>query len=111
MEDNQRPQPHLLNQSFSVVSYTGGAFDDLEEYQVSNILGNENPHCSINGSNWDLVLEYTKGPEFTLTHLVIHPANRCTSPTKTLVFWLSHEPPKVDLNNTNFNSLNPRTLR
>lgn len=78
------PTPIILNDFFKVLSYNGGPKNDnyaIENAFVkpfSNIM-----HCSDDGKNFDLVMEYTGKDLFTLTHFVIHGPTRCTSPVKT----------------------------
>jgi len=64
--------PVYLNTYFKLVSYNGG------EYSAGNSITNflqsiepEQHHISSLGTNFDLVLEYTKETEFLFSHFEI----------------------------------------
>lgn len=74
----------ILNSGFKVISYNGATqVGTGDAYKVENILeASANVfHCSEEGENFDLVLEYGQSDEkFTLTHLVVRGPERCTAP-------------------------------
>jgi len=76
-----------LNPHLSVVSYTGGA--NAPELTVKNCLDNESqfPHCTQDGSNFDLVLK--SDSKFRLTNILLRGPENCTAPIKTAVFFIS----------------------
>lgn len=74
----------ILNSDFKVLSYNGATQEGTgDRCKIENVLvPNPNAfHCSEEGENFDLVLEYGQSDEkFTLTHLVVRGADNCTAP-------------------------------
>eukprot|EP01114_Cavostelium_apophysatum_P005981 TRINITY_DN1716_c0_g1_i1.p1 TRINITY_DN1716_c0_g1~~TRINITY_DN1716_c0_g1_i1.p1 ORF type:complete len:1754 (-),score=458.67 TRINITY_DN1716_c0_g1_i1:2672-7933(-) len=103
-------KPIVLNDYFRVVSYNGGAQANKEEQWGIKNLFNLKPktlHCTAQGKNYDLVLEYVpkegNDPYFSLTNLVIKGGTNASSPIKEGLVWISNDQPKIEEYASNYN--------
>ena len=94
----------------SLVSYNGGS--QSEEYSIHNSIDlpaddeyeQPPPHCSKNGNNFDLVLQYRPADPSqasnacTLTHIVISHARNCSDLLSSAVLFVSadEQPPAIE---------------
>ena len=87
---------------FSLLSYDGSKSEDEDTDPIENVLS-DNPelvHCSRDGHNFNLVLQYTPSiaspsASCTLTHVVIHGPTNCTAPVATGIVFASLDKPDI----------------
>jgi hypothetical protein len=81
----------ILNKAFEVISYDGGMEKDNQKYKIDNILKFSGfPHCSKEGNNFILTLEYTGEDVFTLSNFAIRGGENCSSPAKSGLVFISN---------------------
>ena len=87
---------------FSLVSYDGSKPADEDTDPIVNVLSAdpELVHCSRDGHNFNLLLQYTPSltaasASCTLTHVVIHGPTNCTAPIATGIVFASLDKPDI----------------
>ena len=87
---------------FSLVSYDGSKPEDEDDDPIENVLlaDPELVHCSRDGRNFNLLLQYTPSiaspaASCTLTHVVIHGPTHYTAPVDTGIVFASLDLPDI----------------
>ena len=111
---------------FSIVSYDGSKPPADDDFPIQNALdpSPDRFHCSRDGRNFNLLLQYTPSltdlsASATVTHIVIHGPLECTAPIRTGVVFAHLAPPSLgsytsrydDLTRAEYEELPPSTLR
>jgi hypothetical protein len=81
----------LLNYSFEILSYNGGAQNEEEFFSIGNVLTKDSTfHVSKKGENFILIMEYIgKSEFFTMDHIYISGPNTTSFPIKEGIIIIS----------------------
>jgi len=94
-------KPHYLNDDYAIAYYNGGCFENNRAYVITEALRIRTTHCSMEGANFDLLIE--ANDDVVLTNIVVGGNyNFFTSYLKDALVWFYDKKPDWTIYSSKF---------